>query len=224
MCGRYTLTIEEEALQVALGVEGLLHPEPRYNIAPTQNAPVVFREGGECVSRPHRWGLVPSWAKDPGIGNRMINARSETAHEKPSFRSAFRSGRCLIPADGFYEWKAEGGRKIPFWIHLESRELFTFAGLRERWSPPGGPPLETFTILTTASNDFLRPLHDRMPVILPPEVRDLWLDPAADRDELRRILLPFPEDSMAAREVSMRVNSPRNDDPGCLESPVTGTT
>ncbi len=216
MCGRYTLTIEQEALQVALGIEGLFHPAPRYNIAPTQQAPVIFHEEGRTVSTAMRWGLVPSWAKELSIGNRMINARSETVHEKPSFRSAFRVGRCLIPADGFFEWKAEERGKIPFWIHLESGEPFTFAGLRESWRSPEGESVNTFTILTTRANDFLRPLHERMPVILPPEARGVWLAPSEDPGALQRLMVPFPDVPLAVREVSTRVNSPRNDDAACI--------
>ncbi len=225
MCGRYTLTLDQEALQVALGVGGLVHPAPRYNIAPSQEVPAVVHQGanGEGVGpmgATLRWGLVPFWADDPSIGNRLINARSETAHEKPSFRNAFRRQRCLIPADGFYEWKKTAGGKRPFWIHLESKEPFTFAGLWERWSASDGDEvLETFTILTTEANEFLRPIHPRMPVILGPDHRERWLDPDTPGDELRQLLGSFPAGPLAAREVSTRVNSPTNDDPGCLESP-----
>ncbi len=225
MCGRYTLTLDQEALQVALGVEGLVHSGPRYNIAPSQDVPAVVHQeggngGGRAAGATLRWGLVPFWADDPSIGNRLINARCETAHEKPSFRNAFRRRRCLIPADGFYEWKKTTGGKRPFWIHLESKEPFTFAGLWERWSGSGDAEvLETFTILTTEANEFLRPIHPRMPVILGADHREQWLDPDMPVDELRRLLGPFPAGPLAAREVSTRVNSPTNDDPGCLEAP-----
>jgi len=217
MCGRYTLTADQEALQVALGVEGLVHPHPRYNIAPTQEVPVVVAPQGRPRGATLRWGLVPFWAKDPSMGNRMINARSETAAEKPSFRTPFRRSRCLIPADGFFEWRKEQGGKVPFWIHMEDEEPFTMAGLWDRWKDPDGKELLTFTILTTEPNEFLRPIHDRMPVILAPSERERWLDPDAPAEELEALLDPYPAEPMAVREVSTRVNSPRNDDPACLE-------
>jgi putative SOS response-associated peptidase YedK len=218
MCGRYTLTAEQEALQVALGVEGLVHPTPRYNIAPTQEVPVVVAPEGRPEGRTLRWGLVPSWAKDPAMGNRMINARSETAAEKPSFRGPFRRSRCLVPADGFYEWRKEGKGKVPFWIHMEDLAPFTLAGLWDRWKGPDGTLLETFTILTTRPNELLGPIHDRMPVILGKDDREEWLDPGTSPDALKALLGPHPSAPMAVREVTTRVNSPRNDDPGCIEA------
>jgi putative SOS response-associated peptidase YedK len=218
MCGRYTLTAEQEALQVALGVEGLVHPTPRYNIAPTQEVPVIVAPEGRLEGRTLRWGLVPSWAKDPSIGNRMINARSETAAEKPSFRGPFRRSRCLIPADGFYEWRKEEAGKVPFWIHMEDQGPFTMAGLWDRWRDPHGASLETFTILTTEPNELLRPIHDRMPVILGPEDRRAWLDPRASIEGLKALLRPHPAGPMAVREVSTRVNSPTNDDRACIQA------
>lgn len=221
MCGRYTLTIEQEALQVALGVEGLLHPAPRFNVAPSQKMPAVTAPEGDWRSATLRWGLVPFWAKEPSIGNRLINARCETAHEKPAFRQAFRQRRCLIPADGFYEWNKEPGGKRPFWIHLEDPGVFTMAGLWERWTPKDGDEaLETFTILTTDANELLRPIHPRMPVILAEEDRARWLDPAADQETLRSLLGPAPAPWFGVREVTTRVNSPANDDPGCLDPPA----
>lgn len=219
MCGRYTLTVEQEALQVALGVEGLVHPRPRYNIAPTQEAPVVVVGPRGAAGAVHRWGLVPSWASDPAIGNRLINARSETAHRKPAFRDAFRKGRCLVPADGFFEWRKAPEGKIPFWIHAEEGGILTLAGLADRWEGPGGEVRETFTILTTDANELLRPIHDRMPVILAPRERERWLDPATSPDDARALLGPFPPEALALREVSRRVNSPAHDDPTCLDPP-----
>jgi putative SOS response-associated peptidase YedK len=222
MCGRFTLTMDQEALEVALGVEGLVHPRARYNIAPTQEVPAVVGaiEDGRLVRRGTvlRWGLVPSWAEDPSIGNRLINARSETAHRKPSFRSAFRHGRCLVPADGFYEWRKDPEGKTPFWVHLEEAGVFTFAGLRERWER-GAETLESFTILTRDADELLRPIHDRMPVIVPPAERDRWLDPSADPEELRALMDRFTGEGLAVRQVSRRVNSPANDDPACLDPP-----
>lgn len=223
MCGRYTLTQEQEALQVALGVEGLVHPRPRYNIAPTQEAPVLFLKEGALRAHELRWGLIPSWARDPTVGNRLINARSETAHEKPSFRSAFRRGRCLVPADGFYEWQKGPGGKRPFWVHLEDHSPFTMAGLAERWRSPQGQVVETFTILTTQASSTIEEIHHRMPVIISPSRRREWLHPGTELERLRALLGPYlsedggDDPSLAVREVSSRVNSPRNDDPGCLE-------
>jgi len=218
MCGRYTLTVEQEALQVALGVEGLVHPRPRYNIAPTQDLPaIVAGAEGRPAGKTLRWGLVPSWARDPSIGNRMINARSETAAEKPSFRGPFRRSRCLLPADGFYEWRKEEGRKVPFWIHMEDHGPFTLAGLWDRWRGPEGEELETFTILTTEPNELLRPIHDRMPVIVAPEDREAWLGAGTPVDVLQSLLGPHPAEPMAVQEVSTHVNSPHNDDPSCIE-------
>jgi putative SOS response-associated peptidase YedK len=200
-------------------VEALLHPSPRYNVAPSQEMPVLVHGASGLEGRRFRWGLVPFWADDPSIGNRLINARSETAHQKPSFRNAFRRGRCLVPADGFYEWRKGPGGKIPFWIHMEAGEVFTFAGLSERWSDPDGGTLETFTILTTDANELLEPIHPRMPVILPAESRRAWLDADAEEEDLRGLLRPAPSSGLAVREVSTRVNSPANDDPSCLDPP-----
>lgn len=165
-----------------------------------------------------RWGLVPSWASDPAIGNRLINARSETAHRKPAFREAFRGGRCLVPADGFFEWKKTPHGRLPVWVHAEGEGLLTLAGLSDRWESPEGEVLESFTILTTDASDLLRPVHDRMPVVLRPEARAAWLDPATPPDEARALLGPL-EEGLALREVSRRVNSPEHDDPECLGPP-----
>lgn len=219
MCGRFTLTIDQEALQVALGVEGLVHPRPRYNIAPSQEVPAVVGDEGEPAGRLLRWGLVPSWASDPAIGNRLVNARSETAHAKPAFREAFRRGRCLVPADGFYEWQKGPGGKTPWWVHRQDRRVFTFAGLSEEWSSPEGDTLRSFTILTTDATEELRTIHDRMPVVLAPEARARWLDPGAAPEELRGLLVPARSEPLAARRVTRRVNSPAHDDPSCIEPP-----
>jgi putative SOS response-associated peptidase YedK len=224
MCGRYTLTVPLSNLVDAFDVPP---PDfdylPRYNIAPTQEAPVIAQ--GEKGRRMGllRWGLVPSWAKDPRMGSRLINARSETVARKPSFRSAFRSRRCLIPADGFYEWKREGegtgGRqgKVPFWIHLDTGEPITFAGLWERWVSEGSTPLFTFTILTTEAAPGIAHIHPRMPVILEAEEREIWLDPERETEDLERVLRPFRSPVLQAHPVSTLVNSPRNDTPACIE-------
>ncbi len=223
MCGRYTLTLPLSEIEDALGVppvEGLEH-HPRYNVAPTQVAPVVA-VGREGVPRlvPMRWGLVPFWAEDSSIGSRMINARAESVEAKPAFREAWRRRRCLVPADGFFEWLAQGrGRpKRPFWIYPAAGGLLTLGGLWERWRPPGEDDfLLTFTILTTEPNAVVRPLHDRMPLVVPPRARERWLDPAAGSDDLNGLLGPAPDALLEAVEVTSRVSDPAHDDPACLE-------
>ncbi|MCH7813503.1 MAG: SOS response-associated peptidase, partial [Planctomycetes bacterium] len=165
-----------------------------------------------------RWGLIPSWAKDPAIGARMINARSETAAEKPSFRAAFRRRRCLLPADGFYEWQRSGRVKQPYYIRLKHGPPFALAGLWEQWHSPDGSLVETCTILTTEPNELVKPLHNRMPVLLTPDVFDLWLDPAmTDPARIQPLLRPCPPEQMIAQPVTTHVNSPRNDDPACIQ-------
>jgi putative SOS response-associated peptidase YedK len=171
-------------------------------------------ETGTREFRSFQWGLVPSWAKDPAIGNRMINTRSETAVMKPAFRKPLRERRCLILADGFYEWKREGQRKQPYYIKLRDGEPFAFAGLWDRWHSLDGQPLETCTILTTAPNELLQPIHDRMPVILPPHAYRLWLDRTmSDAPTVQALLTPYSAEEMTAYPVSTRVNSPANDSP-----------
>jgi len=192
----------------------------RYNIAPTQQAPVVRPDGqgGRELAMP-RWGLVPSWAKDIDIGNRTINARAETVSEKPSFRAAFARRRCLVPATGFYEWQKTDGPKAPWNIARPDGETFAFAGLWEHWQgDPAGPPVESFTIVTTEANEALRPIHHRMPVILAPEDWSAWLDVGGTPAGTALALLhPAPKDSLVAWRVGTRVNAPRNDDAACLE-------
>ena len=225
MCGRYTLTVPLPDLVDVFDVAPPgFHHAPRYNIAPTQEAPVVAWDSGGRRMGLLRWGLVPSWARDPGMGSRLINARSETVAEKPSFRQAFRKRRCLVPADGFYEWRQEGGSpagkgsKQPYWIYRATREPFAFAGLRERWAPPEGDPLHTFTILTTESTEVVRGIHPRMPVILEPGAWDLWLQPGASSEELLGLLVPSAPEDLRAHPVSTLVNSPRHDGPECIEA------
>ncbi|MEE9274201.1 MAG: SOS response-associated peptidase [bacterium] len=218
MCGRYTLIKPADTLAALFGMEGSLGLSPRYNIAPTQFVPAVRAlRPGEPELALLRWGLIPSWAKDPAIGARTINARGETAAQKPSFRAAFRRRRCLIPADGFYEWVKEGGRKQPYYIQLRGEAPFAFAGLWESWTGAEGETLETCTIITCEANEGLRPLHPRMPVILPRENYDLWLDPAAqDPAALQPLLRPYPAGETVFRPVSAQVNSPKNDGPECI--------
>lgn len=217
MCGRFTLAVPAE--QVAAQFQLPTAPElaPRYNIAPTQQIAVVRAGDADRTLSMMRWGLVPSWAKELSIGARMINARAETAAEKPAFRSAMKQRRCLIPADGFYEWQAQPGGKQPFHIRMADGRPFAFAGLWEQWRTPEGQWLETCTILTTSANELMRQLHDRMPVIIPPEQYALWLDPALhDTEPLQELLTPYPAEEMTARPVSKAVNKVGNDDPSLL--------
>ena len=220
MCGRYTLK-----MPIALVAEesDLGHPEfevePRYNIAPTQRLPVLTQERPRHLQL-MRWGLIPSWAKDPSIGSKMINARAETLAEKPAFREALQQRRCLIPADGFYEWQQTGFGKLPQHIHLISGSLLTFAGLWDRWRDGEGRELRSFTIITTTPNALMAIIHDRMPVIIPPEKRDLWLDPAASLAEVQALLVPLPDGLLQTETVSDLVNSPRNDGPEVLLPPM----
>jgi putative SOS response-associated peptidase YedK len=189
-----------------------------YNVAPGQNAGVIINDGENRYVM-YRWGLVPSWAKDPQIGNRMINARAETVPQKPSFKAAFIQRRCLIPVDGFYEWKKEGNYKIPYFIFQKSERPFSLAGLWEQWSAENGALLNTFTIITTEANPVLKELHERMPVIIPKENRDLWLDrDNKDDDVLAGLLKASGESELSFHEVSRFVNSPNNNSPECIVS------
>lgn len=218
MCGRYTIFIDPEQLaerfQASLPLEGL---QPRYNAAPTQALPVLLNQGERRIQL-LRWGLIPSWAKDPTIGNRMINARAETVAQKPSFRAAFQRRRCLVLADGFYEWQKTPQGKVPMRIALKSGEPFAFAGLWEQWTGAQGEPLRTFTIITTTPNALLAPIHNRMPVVLSPEHESQWLDAAAGQERWLEVLRPYPAERMMAYPVSKRVNSPANDDPSVIVS------
>ena len=190
---------------------------PRYNIAPTQEVLTVTSDGDHNRAEMMRWGLVPSWARDPKIGSRMINARSETLAELPSFRVAFRRRRCLVVADSFYEWRRDGKRRTPMRIGLESGEVFAFAGLWETWRRTDGSALLSCAIVTTEANKLVAPIHDRMPVILDPEAESIWLDRGIeDTSLLSELLTPFPSELMTAYEVSRAVNSATNDGPECI--------
>ena len=225
MCGRFTQRFSWREVHAFLRLGGgpAANLRPRYNLAPSQNAAVVRNDCGERRLSMLRWGLIPAWAKDPGIGHKLINARAETAAVKPSFRAAFPKRRCLVPADGFYEWRREGSVRQPWLIARRDGELMAFAGLWERWRVPEGAVLrgslaerrpgdavETFTILTTGANDTMRALHHRMPVILPPETFELWLS----GNDVRLGLAP--EDLLVMHRVGRRVNNPREDDPECV--------
>jgi putative SOS response-associated peptidase YedK len=216
MCGRYSLHANPEVIALYFKLGILPELRPRYNIAPSSQVLAVRQDKGR-VADLYRWGLIPGWARDPAIGNKLANARGETVAEKPSFRSAFKRWRCLIPASGFYEWKAVAGRKQPYYIHPKDAPLFAFAGLTERWNGPDGP-VHSCAIITTEANELMRGIHDRMPVILEPGDFDAWLDPAnQETGELKALLRPCPAERMAAHPVSTRVNTPKNDEPGLLE-------
>ena len=219
MCGRFTLFEPDKVLAKEFGVSDLPPRSPRYNIVPSQPIAAVRAvpagSGRELALL--RWGLIPSWSKDPAIGNRLINARAETAQEKPSFRNAFRRHRCLIPTSGFYEWLRWERGKQPYFVRMRDGHPFASAGLWERWESPDEGAIETCTILTTAANAVLAPIHDRMPVILPPGEYSRWLDPSIkDPDSLAPLLVPFPPEEMLAYPVNPRVNVPSTDDKGCI--------
>lgn len=221
MCGRYTLSSSDDEIQLLFDLPALPFVPPRYNIAPTQETAVVrvTKPGGPRRLDLLRWGLIPYWAKEAAIGNRMINARAESVAEKAAFRWSFKKKRCLVAADGFYEWKKEGKAKQPFLIRRQDGRPFAIAGLWSSWySPEKTGPLETFTILTTDANDLLRPLHDRMPVILEPESFDLWLDPKVeDEAKLKPLLLPHTVDGYEAFPVSRAVGNPAYEAPDCIQ-------
>jgi putative SOS response-associated peptidase YedK len=220
MCGRFTLTVSAEDLQAELGLQSV-PPEyqPRFNVAPTQPVAVLDEFPAQSLEL-MRWGLVPSWADDPAIGNRLINARAETVAEKPAFRKAFVNRRCLILADGFYEWQAAAGKKgpkQPYYFRSPAERVIAFAGLYEVWYPKDGEPLKSCTIITTAANERVSPVHDRMPVILPREAWADWLKPKQTIDQLVDYLRPYPTERMEAFPVSLQVNNPAVDAPTCLE-------
>lgn len=218
MCGRYTQTGKAEKVLVRFGVgQNTTLFQPRYNIAPGQQAPVMVNDGGRSLKM-MQWGLIPSWAKESSIGNRMINARAETLAEKPSFKRLIGKRRCLVLADGFYEWRKEGKGKVPMRFTLRGGGPFSFAGLWDTWKKPDGGELFSFTIITTSANELLKLIHERMPVILDREGEDGWLNPEfTDTGKLLSLLMPYPAQMMEAYDVSPLVNSPRNDLPQCIE-------
>jgi len=224
MCGRYTLRTPAAILKDYFGLSDLPGLAPRYNIAPSQAVGAVRFTDGMREWVQLRWGMIPKWAKEPSIGNRMINARAETVAEKPAFREAFEQRRCLIPADGFYEWqKLDGGGKQPYYLSRTGGELFAFAGLWARWRDrTSGVVIESCTVITTTPNELLAPIHDRMPVMLDCEAADEWIRTDAVPGALDVLLQPFPADAMRAEPVSNHVNRPANDDPGCV-APIART-
>lgn len=219
MCGRFALATEKHILEILYQLEIREDLQPRYNIAPSQYilACRLSPQHGKRELAALKWGLVPFWAEDETIGSRMINARSETVAEKPSFRDAFKKRRLLIPVSGFYEWKKEDGAKQPFYISRKDGQPFSLAGLWERWDK-GTNPLESCTILTTEPNSLLAPLHNRMPVVVPPENYELWLDPEANSKTLQELLAPYPPDELIFHPVSRLVNSPFNESPELIEA------
>jgi putative SOS response-associated peptidase YedK len=221
MCGRFAASFEFREIKLRWNLRGDFPVFfPRYNIAPSQDVPVIVRNEARNELKPMRWGLVPSWAQDSSMGQRMINARAETLLEKPSFKQLVSTRRCLVPADGFYEWRREGKRKVPMWIHLKKREPFAFAGLWDSWlDRDTGSELYTFTIITTEANALLRPIHNRMPVIYDKEMGRQWLEESfCDQPMiLAAVLQPLPSEVMEAYEVSTLVNSPDNDTAACIQ-------
>jgi putative SOS response-associated peptidase YedK len=221
MCGRYRLSRRKQLVEEYFGAVSEEYDwNPRYNIAPSQPVVAIRQDAREPVRKlsTMRWGLIPSWSKDPSIGYKTINARSETVATTPSFREPFKSQRCLVPADGFYEWKREGKSKQPYCFEVNGGELFAFAGLWDRWRDPQGDVAESCSILTTTPNSLLVDIHDRMPAILHPDNYTLWLDPAfRDLASVSRMLRPFEPALMRRYPVSTRVNQVQNDDPDCAE-------
>ncbi|MCP8617905.1 SOS response-associated peptidase [Salirhabdus salicampi] len=217
MCGRFTLTTNQFDIMDAFHLDNMPEDyEPRYNVAPGQNVLVVIHDGNKTKAGTLKWGLVPSWAKDPSIGYKMINARLETAPEKPSFKRLIERRRCLIVADSFYEWKKEGKKKQPVRISLTNRKLFSFAGLWDRWVQ-NEKEIVSCTILTKEPNDFMTEIHNRMPVILPKEAEKEWIEPEKkDGHRMKEFLLSLNDEKLVSYEVSSYVNNAKNDGPDCI--------
>jgi putative SOS response-associated peptidase YedK len=218
MCGRFVTVIPAEELRAIFALIENPQIEPRYNIAPMQKAGIV-RQAEDSTNRFDflKWGLVPSWSTDPTKGSMLINARSETVKEKPSFRHAIKTNRCIIPISGFYEWTLVGKEKHPHYIYITDKSVMGLAGIWEHWKSPDGTALETFSILTTTANKRLEPLHERMPVILHPSDYDLWLDKKlTDPNHLDHLYKPFPDEMIEFHEVPTLVNNPRFDSPACI--------
>lgn len=221
MCGRFTLTTSADELAESFDLPKMPSIEPRYNIAPTQKVAGVLQDakGAGRGFQWFHWGLIPSWATDPAIGNRMINARAETIIEKPAFRNAFKRRRCLVLADGFYEWRKLAKGKQPVYIRMADAKPFAFAALWEHWNGPGDSAIDSCTLITTTPNERIEPIHDRMPVILAPKNYDRWLDPKnEDVAALQKLLVAYPAKGMTVYPVGKRVNAPTFDDPACIRA------
>lgn len=221
MCGRFTITCSLHTMVERFAVQQVAYEhQPRYNMAPTQAAPVVIMDGGRRSMLAMQWGLVPSWARDHTIGARMINARVETVAEKPAYRTPFRRRRCLVPADGFYEWQKRNGStsKQPYRFVISNGSPFAFAGLYEQWEGADASFLLTFTILTTEANAVVAPVHARMPLILSPAVEAQWLDPKVQDPQAVHALLSEPGPQLQGYPVSSAVGNSRNDDPSLVDS------
>jgi putative SOS response-associated peptidase YedK len=218
MCGRFTASFEFREIKLLFNLQRdiplLIR---RYNIAPSQEVPVIVQNDGVNELKPMKWGLVPSWSPDPSIATNMINARAETITEKPSYRRLVQSNRCLIPADGFYEWRREGNGKVPVWFYLKKKQPFAFAGLWDMWRDVEGEVLHTFTIITTVPNTLLRRIHNRMPVIFDGLQAKQWLDPRLSTRpaDIAAVLAPYPSEQMQAHDVSPLVNKPEYDSAEC---------
>jgi len=208
MCGRFSISTPTEILRVRFNVPRAKDLKPNYNAAPTQNLPVILNSEPTTINL-CRWGLIPFWAKEERIGNGMINARAETLLQKPSFRTPFKKQRCLVLADGFYEWKRTSDRKIPHRISMRDHEPFAFAGIWEVWKTPDGEDVKTFSIITTEPNELMKPLHHRMPVIMKQENEEKWLQ-EIDISEAQKMLEPYPFEDLEAYPISTLVNNPRN--------------
>ncbi len=222
MCGRFSLHANPEVIAITFKLGTKPEWSARYNITPSGRILVVREDPAQGrVAALFKWGLIPGWAKDPAIGNKLANARGETVDEKPSFRNAFKRSRCLIPASGFYEWKSVAGRKQPYYMHPVGAPLFAIAGITERWQGPEGV-VETCAIITTGPNVVMSNIHDRMPVILAAEDHDAWLNPRNQSvAALKQLIRPCADTTMSAHAVSTRVNAPKNDDAGLIE-PLEG--
>lgn len=218
MCGRFSLTVPAKFFSRTFTLPDVPEIQPDYNISPGMDIWAVRNslESQQPAVGRLRWGLIPSWASDPKIGNKLINARSETVSDKPAFRDAYRNRRCLIPADGFFEWKRNGKLRTPYYIRRKRQQPFAMAGLWERWLGPNGIQLDSCTILTTNPNSLMQPLHDRMPVILDETNMTRWLETPLSDSEIQELITPYPSSQMEAYPVSDWVNSPKNNDPACL--------
>jgi len=219
MCGRYAITSAPEAIRRLFGYDEQPNFPPRYNVAPTQPVPIVRMTEGKRRFALARWGFIPSWVKDPSTFSLLINARGESLGDKPAFRAAMRYRRCLFPADGFYDWRRAGERATPYYVRLKGGGPMALAGLWENWMGPHGEEMETAVIVTTRANRMLAPIHPRMPVIVPPEAFDLWLDSGrVDANTAAALIAPAPEDMLEMHEVSPAVNSAANDRPDLIEA------